>query len=161
MTMPKISDVLTCGDPEYLESLCRDLLRAGFGLSGGVILMDELLPEEALHIAKRRGPCSATRTIACGDPYCACQYARDVDKGPRDDTRTAACRSSYRAYCYARDVDKGPRDDTRTAACLTPLRAHWYARYVDEGFHEETWGAVRDSQYAEEYRRDFQVPAGY
>jgi len=171
MTMPKISDVLTCGDSEYLESLCRSLLRAGFGLSGGSFLLMDPSPKEAFFIATKTGPCSATRTIACLEPEYAFRYAQDIDKGPRDDTRTAACRNPYYACQYALDVDKGPRDDTRTAACDDPDQAYYYAQgvdkgprddtrtaacrgpfsgihyafYVDRKFHPETWEAAQES----------------
>jgi sarcosine oxidase delta subunit len=56
-------------------------------------------------------------------------YALNIDKGSHKETRNAACQDSYYAFLYARDIDK----------CLT----------------EETWLAIKGTQYEEEYRRMF------
>jgi len=149
MDLPKIEDLISCGDPEYLETLSRQLNRAGFGSSG--VFVEGLTPSEALTLGKREGPHAGTRQVACEDPYYAHQYARYVDQGPRNDTRQAACEDPIMAYNYARYVDKGPREDTRQAACgrptlatcpgrpwQRPTLAYNYAQYVDQRFHEGT-----------------------
>jgi len=55
------------------------------------------------------------------------------------------------AYRYARDVDQKPRKDTRKAACKDPEYAYAYAKNVDKGFHEDTWEAVKGTEYEKEY----------
>jgi len=47
MNVPKIKDLISGGDPEYLEVLARQLIRAGFGLSeapkaSGIVSIGEL-----------------------------------------------------------------------------------------------------------------------
>ena len=175
MDLPKIKDLISCGDQEYLENLTRLLIRSGFSSSG--VFIEDLTPQEALNIGKRQGPREATRRVTCEDPNLAYYYARDVDKGPRDDTRLAACENPgmaywyaryvdegpredtrrvacedpHYAYQYARFVDKGPRDDTRLAACGNPEWAYRYARFVDQRFQEETWTSVRGTDWESRY----------
>ena len=124
MDLPKIKDLISCGDVEYLEVLFRQLLRAGFGSPRTFV--EGLSSQEALIVGER--------------------------EGPREDTRQAACGNPYWVYRYARFVDKGPRDDTRLAACGDPYSAYYYARYVDKRFHEETWAAVQGTGWENEYR---------
>jgi len=119
MDLPKIEDLASCGDPEYLEALTRLLLRLGFGSSGVSVVV--LTPKEALTIGKR--------------------------EGPHKSTRLAACREPKWAYYYALQVDKGPREDTRQAACGEPYWACQYALEVGEEFQEETWAAVQGTNW--------------
>jgi hypothetical protein len=73
------------------------------------------------------------RTFICSlDPFCAYNYASNVDKKPHNETRVASCRYPYSAYCYALYVDGGPRDDTREASCRAINLAYDYALCVDK-----------------------------
>jgi len=114
-----------------------------------------MTPQEACIYADKYGPSEETREIACKEPFSAYLYADTIDQKSRDDTRNAACEDPEWIYWYAVDVDKYPRDDTRNAACKDPEYAYEYAKYVDKGFHEDTWLAVKGTEYEKEYKKAF------
>ena len=46
-------------------------------------------------------------------------------------------------------------EDTRKASCQRPYSAFEYARDIDKCPMEETWLAIKGTQYEEEYRKIF------
>lgn len=127
---------------DLLDSYVWDLLTAATLASN---LQDSLwgqVSKCALAEARKTGGTDALRTVACGLPQTALDYAEYVDKGPHPETRTAACREGRCAYEYARDVDKGPCAETRTGACLDEDSAFRYAQKVDRVPCDETRAAA-------------------
>ena len=116
-----------------------------------------MTPREAYLYAKKHGSSEETRKIACREALIAFLYAYHVDKCPRDDTRKAICShpnlkwSAEYAFYYARDIDKGSKENTRKVACKDLKWAYCYVLEVDKGFHEDTWAAVQNTEYEEEY----------
>jgi len=110
-----------------------------------------MTPGKAYIYAEKYGSLEETREIVCEDPEFAYEYAKNIDKCPREDTRKAACKNFKYAYLYARDIDKKPRDDTRDAACKNSEHAYFYTIVVDKEFKENTWLAVKNTEYEEKY----------
>ena len=80
-------------------------------------------------------------------------YIHAKENGPSEETRKIACEDPGYAYLYARNVDQCPSDDTREAVCRHPKMAYWYAQDIDKGFHEDTWIAIENTEWEEEYKK--------
>ena len=111
-------------------------------------------PGKAFVHALEYGPSDDTREIACEDSDFAYLYALEVDKCSRNDTRKASCKDSFFAYNYTKKIE-GPHEDTRKAACKESETAYLYAEDVDKGFHEDTWEAVKNTEFEEKYKNNF------
>ena len=111
--------------------------------------------KRAYEKALESGPSDDTRKYACLDPEYACKYAFEVDKESREDTREAACKEPLWAFAYAMFVDEGPGDVTRNAACLNPEWALKYAVEIDKRGRLDTYKAVENSEYEQEYKQTF------
>ena len=53
------------------------------------------------------------------------------------------------AYNYA--LKYGPSDETRRIACEDPKYAYYYATEVDKELKDETWDAVKKTEWEEKY----------
>ena len=111
--------------------------------------------KRAYEKALENGPSDDTRKYACLSPEYACKYAFEVDEEPREDTREAACKEPLWAFAYAMFVDEGPGDVTRNAACLNPEWALKYAIEIDKRGRPDTYKAVENSEYEQEYKQTF------
>ena len=110
---------------------------------------------KAFEHAKRHGPSDETRQIVCKDSFYAYKYAKEIDQKPRKDTREAACIDAMWACHYALYIDKRPRKDTRKAACKESHWAWYYVKNIDKKFRNDTWMAIKNTIYAEEYKKLF------
>jgi hypothetical protein len=55
------------------------------------------------------------------------------------------------AYEYA--LEYGPSDETRKIICENSEYAYFYAKYIDKCFREDTWMAVKNTEYEEKYNQ--------
>ena len=93
------------------------------------------------------------------NPFYAYCYAEVIDCGcPQTNTREAACKNPEYAYKYAKEIDRRPYRKTREAVCKNPEYAYLYAKDVDKESSNETWMAVKNTKYEEEYRKLFNDP---
>lgn len=79
-------------------------------------------------------------------------HPSDISKKPFEETqvgRPTYLKSPKLAFEYAQV--EGPADDTRMTACENPEYAYNYAKDIDGSYTEETWNAVKGSEFMQKY----------